>query len=201
MTGGELLAGARGADNHDPAVGRRDLLDRLAKLVDRRRTADHADRHRRERLELLDLALEPRGFQRAVGHQHQAVGLERLLDEIVGAALDRRDRGFDVAVAGDHHHRHFRVLLLDGVEQLQAVEPAALQPDVEEHEVRPARLDLVQARHRCRGRCGWRSPRPAGDPRPARRCRPRHQQSEYRTPYLSARFVSMLAEDFGLSGT
>ena len=78
--------------------------------------------------------LQPRGFERAVGDQHQPVGLERLLDEVVGAALDRRDRGLDVAVAGDHHHRHIGVLLLDGVEQLQAVEPAALQPDVEEQQ-------------------------------------------------------------------
>ena len=43
-------------------------------------------RQRRQRLQLLDLALEPRGFQRAVGDQHQPVGLERLLDEVVGAA-------------------------------------------------------------------------------------------------------------------
>ena len=100
----------------------------------RRRTADERRRQRRELLELLDLALEPRGLQRAVGHQHQPVGLERLLDEIVGAVLDGGDRGFDIAVAGDHHHRQLGMLLLDGVEQLQAVELAALQPDVEEHQ-------------------------------------------------------------------
>ena len=98
-------------------------------------------RLRRHLLELLDLALEPRGFQRAFGHQHQPVGLERLLDEIVGAVLDGGDRGFDVAVAGDHHHRQFGMLLLDGVEQLQPVELAALQPDIEEHQVRLARHD------------------------------------------------------------
>ena len=146
MARGQLLAGARRADDQDAAVGRRDLLDRLAQLVDRRRAADHAGRHRRERLELLDLALEPRGLERAVGDQHQPVGLERLLDEVVGAALDRRDRGLDVAVAGDHHDRQVRMLLLDRVEQLQPVEPAALQPDVEEDQVRPPRLDLAKAR-------------------------------------------------------
>ena len=109
--------------------------------ADRHRFADQRRRQRRQLLELLDLALEPRGLQRALGHQHQPVGLERLLDEVVGAALDGGDRGFDVAVAGDHHHRQFGVLLLDGVEQLQAVELGALQPDVEEDEVRPARHD------------------------------------------------------------
>ena len=98
-------------------------------------------RLRRHLLELLDLALEPRGFERAFGHQHQPVGLERLLDEIVGAVLDGGDRGFDVAVAGDHHHRHFGMILLDGIEQLQPVELAALQPDIEEYQVRFARHD------------------------------------------------------------
>ena len=78
--------------------------------------------------ELLDLALEPRVLQRAVGDQHQPVGLERLLDEVVGAALDRRHGGLDVAVAGDHHDRQVRMLALDRIEQLQPVEaccPAA----------------------------------------------------------------------------
>ena len=94
---------------------------------------------RRELLEFLHLALEPRVLQRPLGDQQQPVGLERLFDEVVGAALDRGDRGLDVAVAGDHHDRQFGMLLLERIEQLQAVEPAALQPDVEEHEVGPAR--------------------------------------------------------------
>ena len=105
--------------------------DRLAELVNRRRTSHHADRHGRERLKLLDLASQARGFESTVGDQNQPVRLERLLDEVVGATLDCRHRGFDIAVAGDHHHRHFRMLLLDGIEQLETVEPAALQPYVE----------------------------------------------------------------------
>ena len=56
-------------------------------------------------LQVGDLALELRGLQRALGDQDQPVGLERLLDEVVGAAADRRDGGLDVAVPGDHHHR------------------------------------------------------------------------------------------------
>jgi hypothetical protein len=60
-------------------------------------------------LERLDLAPHLLGFQRAGRNQHQPVGLERLFDEIIGAALDGRHGGFDVAVAGDHHHRQVRV--------------------------------------------------------------------------------------------
>jgi hypothetical protein len=52
-----------------------------------------------------NLALQLGGLERALGDQDQPVGLERLLDEVVGAALDGRDGGLDVAVAGDHHHR------------------------------------------------------------------------------------------------
>ena len=118
---GQFLAGARRPDDHDAAVGFGARFSiGLAKLVHARRAADQRRRCRRELLELLDLALETRGFQRAGRDQNQAVGLERLLDEVVGAALDRGDRGFDVAVTGDHHHRHFRMVALDRIEQLQA---------------------------------------------------------------------------------
>ena len=95
-------------------------------------------------LEVGDLALQLRGFQRALGDQDQAVGLERLLDEVVGAAADGRDGGLDVAVAGDHHHRQARMHDLDLVEQRQAVEPRALQPDVEEDQPRRAVGDRRQ---------------------------------------------------------
>ena len=95
-------------------------------------------------LQFPHLALEPRGFQRAGRDQDQPVGLERLFDEVIGAALDRRDRGFDVAVAGDHHDRQVGMVLLDLLQQLQAVELGALQPDVEEHQMRAAVGDLGQ---------------------------------------------------------
>ncbi len=43
----QLLAGAGRAEDHDAAIGRRDLLDRLAKLRNGDRRADQLDRHRR----------------------------------------------------------------------------------------------------------------------------------------------------------
>ena len=96
-------------------------------------------------LEFLHFALEARGLQRPRRHQDQPVRLERLFDEVIGAALDRRDRGLDVAVAGDHHHGNVGVILLDLLEQLQAVELGALQPDVEEHQIRAAVGNLASA--------------------------------------------------------
>ncbi len=136
----ELLAGAGGTDDQDAAVGGRDLLDGLAQEIDRGRMPDQC--RRCELLEHLDLAPEARVLERALRHQHEAVRLERLLDEVVGTLLDGRDRGLDIAVAGDHHHRQLGMLLLDGVEELEAVEPAALQPDVEKHEIGAPRPDL-----------------------------------------------------------
>ena len=138
---GQFLARAGGADDENAAVGRRHPFDGLAQLRDCRRPADQRGRLRRHLLELLDLAFEPRCFECALGHQHQPVGLERFFDEIIGAVLDGSDRGFDVAMAGDHHQRHLGMFLLDGIEQLQAVELAALQPNVEENQVRFARHD------------------------------------------------------------
>ena len=87
---------------------------------------------------------------------NQPVGLERLLDEIVGALLDRGDRGLDRAVAGDHHDRQIGLLALERVEHLDAVEPAALQPDVEHDELRPALRAPRRARCRSRPRRAFR---------------------------------------------
>ena len=143
--GGELLARAGRTDDQNAAVGRRHAFDRLAQL--RRPMAERPtmlDGSGASCLSCLDLALEPRIFQRAVGDQDQPVRLERLFDEIVCALLDRGDRGFDVAVARNHHDWKVGMLLLDAVKQLQPVELAALQPDVEKDEVRPARCDRVQ---------------------------------------------------------
>src|SRR5262249_31647712 len=135
----ELLAGTGRTDDEDAAVGRRDLVDGLAQLVDRRGAPHQGVGQRRPLLELLDLALEPRGLQRPLGNEDEPIRLERLLDEVVGAALDGGDRGLDIAVAGDHHHRQVGMLALDRIEQLQAVEPAALEPDIQENQARTPR--------------------------------------------------------------
>ncbi|MHC2525806.1 hypothetical protein ACVIEM_002891 [Rhizobium leguminosarum] len=87
------------AEDHDAAVGRRHLLDRLAQLRNGDRCADQLQCVAGAALQLGNLALQLGILQRAFGDQDQPVGLERLLDEIEGAALDRRDGGLDVAMA------------------------------------------------------------------------------------------------------
>ena len=142
----QFLARARRADDQDAAVGLGGPLDGLAQLVHAGGASGQDARGRRQLLEFLHFALQPRRLQRPGRHQNQPVGLERLFDEIVGAALDRRDRGFDIAVAGDHHDRHLGVVPLDLLQQLQSVELAALQPDVEKHQMRTAIGDFRQRR-------------------------------------------------------
>ena len=141
---GKLLAAAGGADDQDAAIGRRDLFDRLAQLIGGGRVSDQRGRERRELFELAHLAPQPRILQRPLGDQQQTIGLERLLDEVVSAALDRGNRGFDIAVTGNHHDRQFGMILLEPIQQLQPVEAAALQPDVEEDEIGPPRDDGSQ---------------------------------------------------------
>ena len=140
----QLLARPGGAGDQHPRIGGPQPLDDALEIDDRRGGADDAIGRARARAQVADLAFQPRRLQRPLGHQNQAIGFERLFNEIVRAELDRRHRGLDVAVAGDHHHRHVAVLLLDDLEQLQTVEPRALQPDVEQHEMRTARLDRRQ---------------------------------------------------------
>ena len=116
----QFLARAGRADDQDAAIGLGRPLDGLAQLVHAGGAASQRACSRRKLLQFLHLALEARGFQRPGRDQDQPVGLERLFDEVIGAALDRRDRGFDIAVAGDHHDRQVGIVLLDLLQQLQA---------------------------------------------------------------------------------
>ena len=140
----QLLAGARGTGDQHPRIGGTDPLDDPPQVGDHGGGADEPVGRAGARAQVADFALEPRGLQRALGDQDQAIGLERLFDEVIGAEFDRGHRGFDIAVAGNHHHGHVGVLLLQNLQQLQTVEPRALQPDVEQDQMRPARLDRGQ---------------------------------------------------------
>ena len=137
----QLLARAGGARNEHARIGGPELVDDSLQIGDRRRGADHPVDGAAARLQLVDFALQARGLERAFGNQDQTVRLERLLDEVVGAELDRRHRRLDIAVAGNHHDRHVRILPLDRLKQLQPVQLRTLQPDVEQDKLRPARLD------------------------------------------------------------
>ena len=140
----QFLARTGGADDQDAAVGLGRAVDGLAQLVHAGGAAGENAGGGSQLLEFLHLALEARGLQRPRRHQDQPVGLERLFDEVIGAALDRSHRGLDVAVAGDHHDGDVGVILLDLLEQLQAVELGALQPDVEKHQMRAAVGNLAK---------------------------------------------------------
>ena len=142
--GDDLLAGAGRSGDEHPAAGRRDLADRLAQLIDRRRVPDQLGFRPGPHPQLLVLLAQLGGFHRPFDDQDEAVGLERLFDEIVGAQLDRRDRGLDRSVAADDHHGNRRVLALDRVQDLEAVEPAVLQPNIEDHQARSAGRERFQ---------------------------------------------------------
>ena len=143
---GQFLACTRRPHDQNSAVRLGRAVDGLPQLVHAGRAARHDAGSRRQLLEFLDFALQARGFQRACGNQDQPIGLEGLFDKVISATFDGRDGGFDVAVAGNHHDREIGVVALDLFEQLQTIELAALQPDVEEHQVGPAVGDFGERR-------------------------------------------------------
>ena len=130
----QLLADAGRAAQHHPAAGRGDPIDRLAHAVDRGRGADQLHVGPGLQAKLGVLAPQPRGLERAGDGDQQAVGLEGLLEEVVGALLDGGDRGLDRAVAAEDDDREIGVVAVQDVEDLEAVEAAALEPDVEQHQ-------------------------------------------------------------------
>ena len=139
-----FLADPGRAGDQDPRTGRRHPVDRLPQLIHRRGDAEKFVLAAGPQPQFLDLTAQPGGFDGAFHRQQQPIGLERLFDEFVGALLDRRHGGLDGAVAAHHHHRHRWMVALDLGQDAQAVESAALQPDVQQHQAGAAganRLD------------------------------------------------------------
>ena len=120
-------------------------LDELAQPDDARGGADD-DRHAFDadaRAQLPVLPLEAGQLQGLAGRDQGVVQGKWLLDEIEGPVLQGRDRGLDVAVAGDHDDRRVHALLAHGHEHAHAVE--ARHPDVQENEVEVPVQGHVQA--------------------------------------------------------
>ena len=138
-----LLAGARRAGDQHATAGRCHPLDLIADRGRRGRGTDEGHLAAGAPAQAGILAAQPVGLDGTVDHQQQAIGLEGLFDEIVSTGLDGRDGGVDRAVTADHHHRHRRIFAADHFEDLQAVELAALQPDVEDHQRRPTLANRV----------------------------------------------------------
>src|ERR1700722_14767493 len=142
----KFLARPRRADDQDSAIGLGGPLNGLAQLIHAGGASGQHARCRRELLEFLHFAFQTGGFQRPGRYQNEAVRLEGLFDEVVRAALDRCDCSLDVAVSGNHHHRYLGVIPLYLLQQLQSIELAALQPDVEKHQIRTSIGDFSQRR-------------------------------------------------------
>ena len=146
QAGHDLLADpGRPGDQH-ARTRPRDPLDRGADLLHRGCLADQLALVAELQLELCVLPLEARGLARALDQHQQALGVERLLQEVVGALLDCGDRGFDRAVTADHDHRHVGMAAPDLVEHLETVQLRPLEPNVQEHGARRLCVDLRQRR-------------------------------------------------------
>jgi hypothetical protein len=125
-----LLAGPGRPAQHDAAVGARHLVELVLHLPERRACADHRVVGALPSLQRRVFPPEPRRFERPPDHHQQLVDVERLLDEVVGPLLDRRDRDLDVAVARDDHYRDRGIVAAHPLQDVDAVKPAVLQPDV-----------------------------------------------------------------------
>src|SRR3546814_6788036 len=82
----------------------------------------------------LIFEFQPLALGRAGDEMEEVFGLERLFDEVKGAAADRGDRGVDSAMPRNHDDRQRRIESLDRLDETEAIEPRTLEPDrSEEH--------------------------------------------------------------------
>src|SRR5690606_32442035 len=131
-----LLARAGGPGDQHAAPRRRDALDRLPHGIDGRRYPDQLALRAGTQAQFGVLAAKLRGLDGPLYDEQQPVGLERLLDEVVGTFPDRGHGRLDRPVPADHDDRDQRVLLLKNLQQVDPVMFAALEPHVENDEAR-----------------------------------------------------------------
>ena len=118
-----------GADTGDRRCRGVPVLDD-AVVVDEEDAVVHVLEHPRVPLQrealLVDAALEPAQLDRALQRCDEVVAVDRLLDEVVGAAAQGLHRQVVLAVPGDQHRRRLRAQLLDLAQHLEAVEAGHL---------------------------------------------------------------------------
>ena len=140
--GDNFFARASGTIDQNSAAGRRNFAHRFAQLLDRLGFANDLDLPPCAQAKLRVLTSQPECLQAPFNTKQQTIRFERLLDEVICPELNGCNRGLDVAMPADHDHRHVHVTFFEQFEQRHAVEPAALQPNIEENRIRLTVLNL-----------------------------------------------------------
>ncbi len=144
--GQEVLAGAAVAGQEDGAPALGHLLRTVEGGPHRRVIADDAERgHDAGAARGFGLGLleEPGPLHRATQRVEERLDVDRLLDEVVGAALHRVDRGVDRRIGGHHHDPGRGGGGAHVVEEGQAVE--ARHPEIGEHDRRLHGADQLES--------------------------------------------------------
>ena len=149
--GAELLAGAAFAGNEDRGAALGGAFDDVVDRAHRQRGADQPGKP----AVFGDVAgggetFQPAPVQRVPDRDQQAVGGERLDDEVVGALAHRLDRGIDRAVRGNDDHRRGQAAPADRAQDLDAVHVG--QFEVEQDDVGNGVASSASARRRYRRR-------------------------------------------------
>ena len=111
--GDQLLARAALARDQHPRIGGSHFFDQAEDLLDRRRRADHLVALQALLEERVAFPFQPRPLQGVLQRDQDALPLDRFLQEVEGADLDRLHGVGDGAVAGQHDDRQGGELVPD----------------------------------------------------------------------------------------
>src|SRR6266478_5202255 len=149
----ELLSGPRLAGDQHGRAGVRDAVEELVHPPHR----GAGPEQRAEAAGFLDrlaqppyLVAQPAVLDCPREREPQGVDLERLGDEVVGAAPERGDRRLDAPKGGDHDHGHIRARRDDALAELEAAHARHVEVGHDRVELR--RDERFQRRRRRRAR-------------------------------------------------
>ena len=130
--GHEFLAGAALAGDEHRGIGGPDGLDGLEDALHGRALPDDVGGMRQVGDGLLEarVLLQGVAMRHGLGHQvRNLVGIERLVDVVVGAILERGDGGLDRGVSGHDDDQHVGIDFVQAALQFDAIGAAHLDID------------------------------------------------------------------------
>ena len=134
--GDEFLAGAALAGDEDGGIGGADGFDGLEDALHGRALPDDVGGMRHVGDGFLEAGVLLQGVAMRHGLAHEVrdlVGIERLVDVVVGAVLERGDGGLDRGVAGHDDDQHVGIDFVQAALQLDAIGAAHL--DIDERDI------------------------------------------------------------------
>lgn len=131
--------------NNDEDVGGGKEIDGMEKMVNGERSEEKLKMVGGEFEKVGKIEIEIGGLKRKLRKEDKEVGIERILDEIIGEEKNGREGGLDIEMKGNNKKRKLRMMIIDIVKKWKKVEKDEMKKYIEK---KKKRREVINGRKR-----------------------------------------------------